>query len=85
MQFNMCDLLSYVLISLWLIIIIILIHVFFILLLARSGPNEWRDARKPKEILDWFCTQRHLSAPLFYDNTVKIGSRVYALAEYGKV
>ncbi|XP_041370601.1 myoferlin-like isoform X3 [Gigantopelta aegis] len=48
-----------------------------------SGINEWRDCMKPKEILEEYCTNMTMSAPLFIgNNSVKVGKRVYNLSEF---
>ncbi|KAK3589425.1 hypothetical protein CHS0354_020754 [Potamilus streckersoni] len=48
-----------------------------------SGINQWRDNRKPKEILEEYCHKNHLTGPMFYgNNSVKVGNRVYNLADF---
>ncbi|XP_064602895.1 myoferlin-like isoform X2 [Liolophura sinensis] len=48
-----------------------------------SGVNQWRDSRKPKELLEDYCLKNHLSGPMFYGNNgVKVGNKVYNLADY---
>ena len=51
----------------------------------RSGPNQWRDAQKPKQILEDYCKIHHLTGPMFYGNNgVKVGNRVFNLGDFGK-
>ncbi|XP_064630282.1 myoferlin-like isoform X1 [Lineus longissimus] len=48
-----------------------------------DGPNRWRDAQKPKEILDNYCEMNHLAAPQWFGNNgVKVGGRVYNLGDF---
>jgi len=48
-----------------------------------SGPTTWRDAQKPKEILEWFCKRHSLTGPIYSGtNTVKVGNRVFNLADF---
>ena len=50
-----------------------------------SGVNEWRLARKPRELLEEFCQRRNAPAPVFTDaSTVKLGSRTYRISDFGK-
>jgi hypothetical protein len=50
----------------------------------RAGVNQWRDGAKPKEILDNYCKQNHVSGPLYYgNNSVKVGKKIYNLADFG--
>lgn len=52
--------------------------------LDRSGPCEWRDGQKPKELLDEFCKKNALTGPIYSgNNCVKVGNRVYNLADFG--
>ncbi|XP_061186415.1 myoferlin-like isoform X3 [Saccostrea echinata] len=48
-----------------------------------AGVNQWRDAAKPKQILENYCKQNHVTGPLFYgNNSVKVGRKTYNLAEF---
>lgn len=48
-----------------------------------SGINKWRDAKKPKELLISYCERHNISGPVFYGtNGVKVGNRVYNLADF---
>ncbi|XP_070210966.1 myoferlin-like isoform X3 [Littorina saxatilis] len=50
-----------------------------------TGINMWRDSRKPKEILEDYCVKNRLSGPMYYgNNSVKVGQRVFTLAEFEK-
>ncbi|XP_076460960.1 myoferlin-like isoform X2 [Babylonia areolata] len=50
-----------------------------------SGINTWRDSRKPKEILEEYCRKNRMTGPMYYgNNSVKVGQRVYSLAEFEK-
>ncbi|XP_060557298.1 dysferlin-like isoform X3 [Ruditapes philippinarum] len=54
-----------------------------------EGPNKWRDAMKPKEVLEEYCKNRNMTLPMFYgNNSAKVGRKVYKLSEFegaGKV
>ncbi|XP_056005333.1 myoferlin-like isoform X9 [Ostrea edulis] len=48
-----------------------------------AGVNQWRDGAKPREILDNYCKQNHVSGPLYYgNNSVKVGKKIYNLADF---
>lgn len=48
-----------------------------------SGPCQWRDAQKPKDILEEFCSTHLLPAPVYSgNNSLKVGHRVYNLADF---
>ncbi|KAL4231637.1 hypothetical protein ACF0H5_009217 [Mactra antiquata] len=48
-----------------------------------EGPNKWRDSKKPKEILEDYCSKNRLPGPMFYgNNSAKVGSKVYKLSEF---
>jgi len=49
-----------------------------------SGVCQWRDSRRPTQLLEEFCT-KHLGTLPVYPNstTVNIGQRVYKLADFG--
>lgn len=47
--------------------------------------NQWRDCIKPRQILDNYCKQNHVSGPHFYgNNSVKVGKKIHNLADYGE-
>jgi hypothetical protein len=49
-----------------------------------SGPCQWRDSRKPTEILDQFCSSHLHSTPVYEsDETLRIADKVYRLATFG--
>ncbi|KAG1682552.1 Dysferlin [Nymphon striatum] len=49
-----------------------------------SGPNIWRDGRKPREILGEVCDLQNLPTPHFYsDFSVSIGKKLYTLLQFG--
>ena len=51
-------------------------------LLLRSGPNQWRDAQTPREILENVCETNNRSQPLWLSKTeLVIGNKHYRLAE----
>jgi hypothetical protein len=53
-------------------------------LIFSDGPNQWRDAQKPKEILDNYCEMNHMASPQWFGNSgVKVGGRVYNLGDFG--
>ncbi|KAG1682553.1 Dysferlin [Nymphon striatum] len=48
-----------------------------------SGPNIWRDGRKPREILGEVCDLQNLPTPHFYsDFSVSIGKKLYTLLQF---
>ena len=56
------------------------------MIFSRTGPSAWRDCVTPKDILEAFCTRHNLAGPLYTGiNTVKVGTRVYNLTDFGKV
>ncbi|KAG1682548.1 Dysferlin [Nymphon striatum] len=51
-----------------------------------SGPNIWRDGRKPREILGEVCDLQNLPTPHFYsDFSVSIGKKLYTLLQFGEL
>lgn len=51
----------------------------------RAGVNQWRDCIKPRQILENYCKQNHVSGPHFYgNNSVKVGKKIHNLADYGE-
>nr|XP_022342080.1 myoferlin-like isoform X4 [Crassostrea virginica] len=47
-----------------------------------AGVNQWRDCIKPRQILENYCKQNHVSGPHFYgNNSVKVGKKIYNLSE----
>jgi len=50
-----------------------------------SGVCQWRDSRRPTQLLEEFC-RKHLGMPPVYPSstTVNIGQRVYKLADFGQ-
>jgi hypothetical protein len=49
-----------------------------------SGPCQWRDSRRPTEILNDFCASHLQTAPIYDGNeTVRIGDKVYRLSSFG--
>jgi myoferlin len=50
-----------------------------------SGVCEWRNSRKPSQILEDFCNKRLGMTPVFHGSTVvTVGRRVFRLADFGK-
>jgi len=48
-----------------------------------SGPNAWRDALTPTQILEGFCKRHRLPAPQYAGNTqVAVAGRTYNLQDY---
>ncbi|KAK6186023.1 hypothetical protein SNE40_008141 [Patella caerulea] len=48
-----------------------------------TGTNQWRDSRKPKELLDEYCRKNNVTGPMFYgNNSVKVGKTVYNLSQF---
>ncbi|XP_065924822.1 myoferlin isoform X7 [Magallana gigas] len=48
-----------------------------------AGVNQWRDCIKPRQILENYCKQNHVSGPHFYgNNSVKVGKKIHNLADY---
>ena len=61
------------------------IHYLFVFLTS-DGPHQWRDARKPRALLEDYCQTQHLTGPMFYgNNSCKVGTRVYKLTDFGKL
>lgn len=59
---------------------------FALLLCDRAGVNQWRDCIKPRQILENYCKQNHVSGPHFYgNNSVKVGKKIYNLSELGEL
>jgi hypothetical protein len=51
-----------------------------------SGPCQWRDSRKPKDLLEEFCKNHALSGPDFSgNNMVRVGNRVFNLADFEQI
>jgi len=50
-----------------------------------SGVCQWRDSRRPTQLLDEFC-RKHLGTPPVYPTgtTINIGQRVYKLTDFGQ-
>ncbi|KAF8769949.1 Otoferlin like protein [Argiope bruennichi] len=44
---------------------------------SKTGPNAWRDALKPSEILQGMCRESRLDGPHTEDRSVRIGKVVY--------
>jgi dysferlin len=50
-----------------------------------SGICEWRNSRKPTDILEDFCKRFLDVSPVYHGSSiVKVGRRVYRLADFGK-
>jgi len=49
-----------------------------------SGVCQWRDSRRPTQLLEEFCGKYLGTSPVYPNSTtVNIGQRVYKLADYG--
>jgi len=50
-----------------------------------SGACQWRDSRRPSQLLEEFCRKHLGTAPVYPPSgtTVSIGQRVYKLADFG--
>ncbi|XP_041442887.1 dysferlin isoform X3 [Xenopus laevis] len=46
-----------------------------------SGPNQWRDQRKPSELLRIFAQQRNIKPPNFKNNSVIFRNHEYHISE----
>ena len=50
-----------------------------------SGACQWRDSRRPTQLLEEFCRKHLGTAPVYPTNTtLNIGQRVYKLADFGQ-
>lgn len=57
------------------------------LLKFRSGPNRWRDSKKPSQILTDVCKLRGLNfvPPKPGETTLVVDKTVFSLDRYGKI
>lgn len=55
--------------------------------ISRSGPNRWRDSRKPSQILADVCKLRNLTCvlPKPGETSLKIENVAFSLDKYGKL
>lgn len=53
----------------------------------RSGPNKWRDSRKPSEILEDLCKKRSIpfEMPTSENPNLKINNKLFNIANFGKL
>jgi len=50
-----------------------------------SGACQWRDSRRPTQLLEEFCRNQLGTSPVYPNSTtVNIGQRVYKLADFGQ-
>nr|XP_058962380.1 myoferlin-like [Pocillopora verrucosa] len=51
---------------------------------CKSGPNKWRDGRKPRTILRDWCVMHNKSLPVYTDEpcSVTVDEQTYTLAEF---
>lgn len=52
----------------------------------RTGPNKWRDVRKPRTILRDWCVMHNKPLPVYNDEpcSVTVDGQTYTLSEFGK-
>ena len=52
----------------------------------RTGPNKWRDCRKPRTILRDWCVMHNKPLPEYDDETssVTVDGETYTLEEFGE-
>ncbi len=55
--------------------------------LKRTGPNRWRDSRKPSQILADICKLRNLSLtlPNYGESTLVADKTIFTLDKYGNL
>lgn len=53
---------------------------------SRTGPNKWRDSRKPKTILRDWCVAHNKDPPVYGNDptSVTVDGVTYTLSDFGK-
>ncbi|XP_074642408.1 myoferlin-like [Tubulanus polymorphus] len=48
-----------------------------------SGPNAWRDSKKPKELLEDYCERNHFPEPQYFgNNSCRVNGKMHNLSDY---
>lgn len=64
----------------------LILHFLCFVGLFRSGINQWRDSKTPKELLDQFCETHQMAKPQYLGNSqLVMESTIYDLQDFGKL
>lgn len=59
--------------------------IFVLFLGFSSGPNQWRDQLRPSQLLQLFCQQHRVKAPVYRTDRVTFQDKEYTIEEIGEL